>query len=212
MFEVLSGLMFVPVVTVTTRDVRVGDLFRPRVGRIDRDTAKLIVMRLPLGTTRLVLPARTLAALLRRRVPGLAAPNGTRDVVITASAAPATAPVAGCAVTSRAIAAGTVLSSEHISSAPCGADIAPVLTYDGGARSAVAVRDLPTGQYLGRVSLSPDRRVAKGTVLSLRSRQGPVAVERAVTTLQSSRSGARVFVRDTAGSVFSAPLVLAAQP
>lgn len=211
MFGLFSGLMVLSAVTITTRDLRVGDLLPARAARIDRATAELVVLRLPAGTTRLVLPAPTVASLLRRRVPGLAVPTGAGDVVIIANIAAAPAPAARCAMTSRPLRAGAVLVSEDVASVPCRAGGGAVLTYDRGARSAVAMRDLAAGQYLGRVSLSSDRRVAKGAVLSLRSGQGPVVVERAVTTLQASRSGTRVFVRDAAGSVLSAPLVLEAE-
>lgn len=57
----------------------------------------------------------------------------------------------------------------------------------------------------------PKPAVASGDAMTLAVRVGPVTVERPVTAMQPGHVGKRVFVRDTAGHVFSAPLVEAPQ-
>lgn len=76
-----------------------------------------------------------------------------------------------------------------------------------GETVAVVVRPRPAAAR--PAGAAPAAPLAAGTTLTLRSVTGPVTIERAVTTLQPGRSGRRVFVRDGAGQVFAAPLVLA---
>ncbi|NWN13179.1 hypothetical protein GY655_25765, partial [Escherichia coli] len=60
-----------PVVRLGSAQLRVGDLVTARDGSLPARIADLVVARLPRGAAVLALPARDLAALVRRRVPGL---------------------------------------------------------------------------------------------------------------------------------------------
>ena len=116
----------------------------------------------------------------------------------------------GCWVAARVIPAGTPLSRRDVDPAPCLADgVAAPLRLDRANGMLVAHETIAAGTPLGAFAAPPAAAVGAGTVLTLRSANGPVTVERTVTTLQPGRSGGRVFVRDAAGSVFAARLVLA---
>lgn len=57
---------------------------------------------------------------------------------------------------------------------------------------------------LHSVPVRPAVDVARGAALVLRSRVGPVTIEREVTAMQPGCTGRRVFVRDAGGAVFAA--------
>lgn len=146
-----------------------------------------------------------------------AAPSETPAApVATASPKPAEIASGGasapCLATRRALAAGEPVAAPDVAVAPCPDQPTRAVRYDRRARTSVATRSLPAGSALGRVAVTPDRVIASGTPLTLRSVTGPVTVERAVLTLQTGRSGERVFVRDTSGAVFSVPLQLEDTP
>jgi hypothetical protein len=103
--------------------------------------------------------------------------------------------------------------------APVGAgDLAPVacqsgakrapLRYDRAGGVPVTETAVAAGAYLGHVAPVAEGRVAKGDTLTLHSSAGPVTIERAVVAMQPGRSGGRVFVRDSEGKVFAAPLAV----
>jgi hypothetical protein len=48
----------------------------------------------------------------------------------------------------------------------------------------------------------------QGSTMTLRSRIGPVTIERPVTLLQPGRDRRSVFVRDSDGQVYTAPVAL----
>ncbi|WP_322966385.1 hypothetical protein [Sphingomonas fuzhouensis] len=196
-----AGLTLVPTVTVDARDVRAGDLVRDRSGRpLTGASAKRVVLRLPEGQRRVTLNWAAAAALVRRS--GLTV-TGNGPVTITRRGAARTAPI--CWTTRHALVAGQTVTTRDVAPAPCGGAVAAI----GGADGQPVVRSaVPAGGLLGRLVPAVPERVAPGTVLTLRSAAGVVAIERPVTTMQSGRSGRRVFVRDAQGQVFAAPLSL----
>ncbi|WP_280279766.1 hypothetical protein [Sphingomonas sp. CBMAI 2297] len=199
-----------PVVEVRSAQLRVGDLVAARDGALPARIADLVVARLPRGASALVLPARDLAALVRRRVPGLrvAAPAGETVRIRAAFAAAPARSHGGCFAAAAAIPAGAAVTAGDVIATACRDARPAALRYDRGGL-AVARAALPAGAYLGRLAALPRDAIGKGTPLTLRSAAGPVTVERAVTTMQSGRSGGRLFVRDAQGKVFAAPLALA---
>ena len=109
-----------------------------------------------------------------------------------------------CYAAAHDIPAGTPLTAGDLVVVSCkpGTQRA-ALRYDSAARSPIAVLALPAGTYLGRLMPLPDRQVAAGEPLTLRSTAGPVTIERRVVAMQPGRPGEKLFVRDADGQVFS---------
>lgn len=122
-------------------------------------------------------------------------------IALLIGALPATG---SCFASSRDIARGAPITASDVSAVPCD----PMrqrasIGFDADVRAPVAVEALPAGSYLGRLLPLSSSHVTKGQKLILRSRSGPVVIERDVVAMQSAASGARVFVQDSAGKVFS---------
>lgn len=118
----------------------------------------------------------------------------------------------GCFEAARALPAGTPVVAENVVPVVCEPGRAAAgLRYDKSARAALLVAAVPEGEYLGRLPHPPSGRIAKGARLTLRSRAGPVVIEREVTALQAGRSGERIFVQDASGSTFAVTLLLASR-
>ena len=100
--------------------------------------------------------------------------------------------------------AGAVLTTANADPVECDiAQVAAKLRFDRSSRSVLAAEPIAAGGYLGRVALPSGDVVQRGERLSLRSRSGPVVIERSVVAMQVGRSGRRVFVRDADGHVFA---------
>ena len=196
-------------VVVAGPELRVSDLVEARGMPLPVKVASRTVARVPRSAD---LPAASVAALVRRRVPGLAveAPAPGMIVRIAVRTAPSVRRPANCFATARTVAAGVALTRPDVAATPCRADGAHAkLDYDRGSGALSSAAALPAATYLGQLPPLPTKQVAKGTVLTLRSAAGPVIVERTVRALQSAESGRGIFVRDDAGRVFAAPLALA---
>jgi len=186
--------------------VRLADVVEARgLGRL----GVVEIARLPVGRDRLSLSRRAIAALVRRAVPGIVVDGGDARIVTFRVVGRAEASAGACQVTSSALAAGAAITRDKIAAGPC-AVAARVLRYDAARGYFVARRDLPAGSPLGHLIVSPPATVARGDAMTLVSRAGPVTVERRVTALQSGRDGRRVFVRDSGGHVFAAPIATVA--
>lgn len=162
------------------------------------------IARLPIGRDRLSLSRRAIATLVRRAVPGIAVERGDARIVTFRYVRRADAGEGTCQVTSAALAAGAAVTRAQVMAGPCAP--AAGVRYDAARGSVVASRDLPAGSPLGRLIVPSAASVARGDAMTLVSRAGPVTVERSVTALQSGREGRRVFVRDSRGHVFAAPV------
>jgi flagella basal body P-ring formation protein FlgA len=114
-----------------------------------------------------------------------------------------------CFAAAHDLPAGSSLAAADLAPADCRIDAkrAP-LRYDRASGVPVTVAAVAAGTYLGHVLPVADARVAKGDKLVLRSSAGPVTIERTVEAMQPARSGGRVFVRDSEGKIFAAPLAL----
>jgi hypothetical protein len=171
--------------------------------------ATVEIARLPVGRDRLSLSRHAIAILVRRAVPGIVVGEGDARIV-TFRLVRHDQPGAGsCMVTSVALAAGAAITRDKVAAGQCTAVTAGV-RYDAARRIFIARRDLPAGGALGRLVAPAPDTIARGDALTLVSRVGPVTVERQVTALQSSREGRRVFVRDSGGRVFAAPVATVA--
>ncbi|WP_294288231.1 hypothetical protein [uncultured Sphingomonas sp.] len=205
LMTMMGGLALVPAVTVSTRDLRVRDLVRGASAA----TADLVVLRIGDRAVPTRLPAETVVALLRRRVPGLHVASTRGDVTIWyRPLAPTNAMAGTCATAARDLPVGTPLSSDDVIRVPCSGAGSGALRYDARNRLNVVRAPVAAGDYLGAVNVPARQAVAAGTALTLRATVGPVRIERRVTTLQPGRSGGRVFVRDDGGAVTSMPLLL----
>jgi len=185
--------------------VTLADVVGPRsLGRL----GAMEIARLPVGRDRLSLSRRAIATLVRRAVPGIVVSGGDARIVTFRYARRAEAGAGECQVTSAALAAGAAITRDKIAAGPC-ATMTAAIRYDAARGYLVARRDLPAGSPLGHL-VAPTATVARGDAMTLVSRAGPVTVERPVTALQSGREGRRVFVRDSGGHVFAAPVATVA--
>lgn len=118
-----------------------------------------------------------------------------------------------CRTVARPIRVGEAVTIADTVESAC-ADSRPSrrLRYDAGARVARAAVDLAPGDDLGRVFLTPQRGVLPGEQIILTVQIGPVAITKTVTALQAGRPGQRLFVRDEAGQIFSAPCLEEIRP
>lgn len=111
----------------------------------------------------------------------------------------------GCHALARPVPRGAPIDAGVVEAVPCRSVKPAPVAFDRASGLAVAATDLGAGAYLGRTFIREHRGVRKGDVLRLVSTVGPVRIERVVTAMQPS-DGARVFVRDQDGQVYSAPL------
>ena len=128
-------------------------------------------------------------------------------IAVLALAGPGASGVA-CVATARDIAAGEHISAASLMPVDCSTQTRRMrgVHFDRVSGSLTAREALPAGTYLGRLWASAAPLLPKGARVVLRATSGPAIVEREVTTLQPSRSGRRVFVRDADGNVFAAVL------
>lgn len=192
-------------ITVPRPVITFADVVRAPAAKGLGRLATVEIAHLPVGRDRLSLSRRAIAVLARRAIPGIAMGQGDDRVVTFKLVRTEQAKAGPCLVTSVRLAAGTAIARDKVAQGPCGG-MAADLRYDAARGMLVARRDLPAGRALGNLVAAAPETVARGDTMTLVSRAGPVTVERPVTALQSGRAGRRVFVRDSAGHVFAAPL------
>ena len=112
-----------------------------------------------------------------------------------------------CFVAARALRAGQIVSRQSLSPAPCepGARSA-LIRYDRIHRVVRATSDLAEGEYLGRLDVTYGLASDAGDALVLVVAIGPVRIERQVWAMQPAHDGAALFVRDSDGNIFRAPI------
>lgn len=114
-----------------------------------------------------------------------------------------------CYATAHLVSAGTVLVEGDVTPVECRTEAPrPAIRYDRAGGVLVAADALPAGSYLGRLAPLAGEGVAQGAALTLRSRSGPVTIERRVVAMQPGRPGGKLFVRDAGGQVFAVVLEL----
>lgn len=131
--------------------------------------------------------------------------------VAAASGAAGTMPP--CRFVVRPIGIGEAVSASDTVEGNCSDRLLrPRLRYDIQAKIARAAVDLTPGDELGRALLPERKTVLPGERIVLTATIGPVAITKSVTALQPGRPGRRMFVRDEAGQIFSAPYPAEARP
>ena len=132
---------------------------------------------------------------------------GTLSAVMPAS------PALTCFVAARDLPARVGLVKQDLLPVLCRAELSRArIRYDRAREMPITAEAIAVGTYLGRIAVFSPGRVEKGAAMTLRSTAGPVTVERKVITLQPAKSGGRVFVRDSEGNVFAAPISMKAVP
>jgi len=191
------------VLTLADDKLRIRDLAR---GAGD---GEMIVASLPSRAAELTLNEEQRVALLRKRVPGVRfALRHGGDVRFARG--PGTVVQSGetaCFSARTEIPVGHYVGRDEVNNVPCIANATePRLRYDAEAAAAVARASIPAGSYLGRLRLPESTPVAAGRSMLLRTRVGPVSIERTVTALQSGRVGERLFVRTDDGKLMASRL------
>lgn len=226
MWRLLLGLVFTipapalagPDLVVTLRravalqsaELRVGDLVDRRE-QLPAPVAAMVVTHLPRNGEVIELSQSQVAALLRRRVPGLrpiASPGALVRIALAFPAAKA-GPPAQCFAAAGGVAAGAPLTISDVTAVACRNASVARLRYSGGL--AIAGVDVSAGAYLGRLATLPDRAIGKGALLTLRSTSGPATIERPVIALEPAPTGGKLFVRTASGEVFATTLALSGE-
>jgi len=196
----IASLTPVGVVTVASRDIRLGAVVRaPGLTPAER---RRVVARMPAGAASVTLPRRAVAALVHHNIARLRPAAGPGNIVFRL--APVAHVSAICFRLRQKVARGGVVGPEMAAPAPCSGQPSAMLRFADGALHATA--DLFPGDYLGAVHLTGRPAVQKGDALQIVSTVGPIRVVRAVTAMQDGRNGRRIFVRDEDGQVFAAPM------
>lgn len=179
------------------------------VGR-DED---MVVARLPARASTVLLTEDKRHALLTNRKPGRDWKLRHGGVLRVERGAIVTKPQPGgpCFAARIELSPGTYITRADAVEAECRAGaVERRLGYDANAAAPVARATIPAGSYLGRLQIGSETPVAAGRALLLRTRVGPVIVERAVTSLHPGQPGQRVWVRTADGQLASS--MLAAGP
>lgn len=177
--------------------LRVGDLARVSRG------AELVVLRAADNT--LLTPGQQ-AQLVRNRLPGAVfALRYKQAIRLALPERPAKTEFAACLTAAILIPADHVLEQADVAAAPCdvrtqGGWLRPVA---GGFQARV---DIPPGTQLGRPYIAAHAPVAAATPVVVRTKVGPVTIERNAETVQAARPGRSVFARTEDGAVLVAPL------
>lgn len=206
----VCALMATDAVELASRDVRIRDIVELECLSTDvrADVGELVVASLPRSASEITLTRAGLAALARRRAPGLGEIDAgpSNELMHLRPPRAEAAPAGPCYSAARSIAADDLVAADALSVTACADEMAPApVRYDRVHGVTRASSELEDGAYLGRIA-SPERAQAdSGDELSLVASIGPIRIERKVWAVQPSLGG-RVFVRDENGVVFSAPL------
>ncbi|WP_164119048.1 hypothetical protein [Sphingorhabdus sp. Alg239-R122] len=174
--------------------------------------ANMQILQLPPGSDSFELSERQLAALVRRRVPALHVhySNGGGHM-LRVSVAPGPDAQSGdtntlCYSLAAAVMGGAIIQRGDVTESACDGRKGPRAVYFDRRHMVLRANgDLNAGTFLGNVRIPAKPVVDRGTDLVFRFRQGPVAVERHVRTIQAGRSGERLFVQAQDGTVMSVP-------
>jgi hypothetical protein len=166
------------------------------------------LLRAPGNATRIELTEAEQAELLRRRLPmaGLT-PQRRGSLRVEFARSDNAASPRQCLALNQPVSAGDAIDAARVVSAPCEADRPRArLFYDHAVRAPVATTALAAGSYLGPVAVPAALPQPAGGTMTLRTRVGPVTIDRTATLIQPGRTGRRAFVRLSDGEIVAARL------
>ncbi|HEV7690385.1 MAG TPA: hypothetical protein VGO52_06170 [Hyphomonadaceae bacterium] len=200
-------------ITLSQDQIRIQDVVDLPCGDTDiQNISDLSVAALPASTSEVSISRDAVADLVRRRVPGLAdlkVSDGQRLVTFRRAEAvkARVAPQAGCFAAVRNFAAGDLVTPDGVTETACSAGQAAArLVYDRRQSVTRAAQVIVNGEYLGRLMPLSPSGWDQGEPLKLHIQIGAVTVEREVRAIEPGSQGGRVFIRDTDGAVFGAPI------
>lgn len=202
-------------IVVNDRVLRLGDLIDARsIPAAYRDAAlRVDIVRLGASEHALHLSADMVAHRIRVMVPALgiwARSNILSSYTVTYRAANkgqglAVAP--RCLRVLKSIDSGVPARSDDFAPASCEKlEPGAWFLWNPATRSAVTRRAMGEGTTVPRFPGYGDRSVYAGDRLAIRTQVGPVTIQRAVTALQSARTGQRLLVQAEDGTIFSGPM------
>ena len=162
------------------------------------------------GQSHLVVDARDLAVRAAMLMPDLGpivAGTPEAPVTVRRTDSLATAGSAPCVRLTRQVQAGDFFTSSDFEPAAClsSGPVWRAARYDPHSRTVRTARALNAGDRIAAVPRSLVAEVTAGQKLYIKTRVGPVTVQRLVEAAQSSRPGQPLFVKADDGQVFSVP-------
>lgn len=166
------------------------------------------LLKAPDGARSIVLTPGDQQRLLDRRLAAhRIAPRFSRAVRIVFSPRPTGMRPSPCFELNRPVTAGEALGRSQARVVACDpAKVRARLAYDREAGAPVAFAALPAGAYLGPALLPAVLPYPRGSAMTLRTRVGPVTVDRTAALVQSGRAGRRAFARLSDGRIIAARL------
>lgn len=112
-----------------------------------------------------------------------------------------------CLELNQPVAAGEALGRNQAIVVACDpAKVRTRLAYDREAGAPVSLAALPAGAYLGPALLPAALPHPRGSAMTLRTKVGPVTIDRTAALVQSGRPGRRAFARLSDGRIIAARL------
>ncbi|NIJ36971.1 hypothetical protein FHR22_001655 [Sphingopyxis panaciterrae] len=166
------------------------------------------LLKAPHGVRSIVLTLDDQKRLLHRRLPVFRiAPRTQHDVRVEFARSVNGNRRAPCLALNQPIGVGDPVDRAQASVVPCDHMKRRVLlSYSEDAGAPAARVALPAGAYLGPVLLPLKLPHRRGSEMTLRTRVGPVTVERSARLVQAGRPGRNAFVALSDGRVVAAPL------
>ena len=201
-------------ITLSTGGIRVSDVLTCDDKQWS-DVDELAIASLPEGVDQVSLSRDAVADLVRRRVPGLAgleAQDGERVVTFHRAADTPNAQQAHCFAAARSFAAGELVTAGGVMETACIPDQRGArLAYDRQQRVVRTAGEVAEGDYLGRLMPLSSSDWDQDQTLTLKIQVGPVTIEREVRATEPGLTEGLVFVRDSDGIVFRAPVDMLAK-
>ena len=168
----------------------------------------LRLLRVPDGARSVLLTEADQIELLRRRLPSIEIqPQKRRALHVDFERSTNVTAPRPCFELNQPVAAGEAIDAGRAALVTCDVSRSRVrLSYDPTTRAPTATVTLTAGSYLGPVALPAALPQQTGKMLTLRTRVGPVTIDRAAVLMQPGRAGRRAFVRLSDGKIVSAPL------
>lgn len=168
----------------------------------------LRLLKVPDGARSIVLTLDDQKRLLGRRLPALRLlPRVQRDIRITFAQPADDGRRAPCFALNQPVAAGLPVGRAQADAVPCDAAKARArIAYNRGAGAPVAATALSAGSYLGPVALPVALPHPPGSEMTLRTRVGPVTIDRSARLVQPGHAGRSAFVALSDGRIVAARL------